>query len=37
MIKEDHQVVLSITSEFKLIINPIEDFESPVYELQVNL
>jgi hypothetical protein len=37
MIKEDREVVLSITSEFKLIINPIDDFSSPLYELEVNL
>jgi vacuolar protein sorting-associated protein 13A/C len=37
MIREVKDVVLSITSEFKLTINPEDDLESPLYELDVGL
>lgn len=37
MIKEEREVVISITSEFKLIINPPQDLGAPLYELDVGL
>jgi vacuolar protein sorting-associated protein 13A/C len=37
MVKEERDVVISITSEFKLIINPQEETTLPLYELDVGL
>ena len=37
LIQEEKNVVFSITSEFKLVINPPEDIDSPIYEMQVCL
>ena len=37
MIKDDKNMVFSITSEFKLVINPPEDTNSPIYEMEVEL
>lgn len=37
MVKEERDVVISITSEFKLIINPQQEIALPLYELDVGL
>ena len=37
MINNGQNVVFSITSEFKLVINPPEDTKSPIYEMEVEL
>ena len=37
MIQRTNEVVISITSQFKLTINPQQDIESPLYELNIGL
>ena len=37
MIREDKNSIISLTSEFKLVINPMEKFDVPLYELSVDL
>jgi len=37
MIQAEENVVFSITSSFKLVINPLQDLEAPLYEVNIDL
>ena len=37
MIREDENSIISITSEFKLVINPADKIDLPLYQLSVEL